>query len=176
MHQPGARTSVWRQKICLWQGCLLANLQWDTAGTHAGWGLICSSSVSMGHRWTGKYLWFKNVFWQCRRKYSGTHLTAHFLAAFPFVTPIHMWNERPFSIPVKYVMEDLSVRQVTLLQILLEQGYYILYKILHTLHRVIFLQVKILYKAHGIKGTHFKLSSKTHYSWYSVLHLQHHLS
>lgn len=50
-----------------------------------------------------------------------------FLAAFPFVTPIHMWNEKPFSIPVKCIMEDLSVKQVILLQILLEQGYYILY-------------------------------------------------
>lgn len=49
---------------------MLANLQWDTTNTHAGWGLIYLSNVSEGHRWTGKYLWFKNVFWLCRRKNS----------------------------------------------------------------------------------------------------------
>lgn len=135
--------------------------------------VIYSSSVSKGHRWTGKYLWFKNAFWQCRRKYSWTHLTAHFLAAFPFRSPIHMQNEGPFSIPIKYIMEYWSVCQVTLLQILLEQGYYILHEILHTFYNIDFVQGSWS-KSRG-HGTHSKLSSKTHGPWYSVLPLQHHL-
>lgn len=86
VHQPGVWASIWRQKTCFWQGHLLANLQWETANSHGGWGLIYSSSVSKGHRSTGKNLWFKNqyftIFWQCRRKYSWTHLTAHFFSRF----------------------------------------------------------------------------------------------
>lgn len=80
---------------------------------------------------------------------------------------------RAIFFPIKYIMEYLSVRQVTLLQIFLEQGHYILHEILHTFYNIDF--VKGSWSKSRKHGTHSKLSSKTHGPWYSVLSLQHHL-
>lgn len=64
----GASASDWRQNTCLGQGRLLANLLWDIAEAHAGWGLIYLF-IRCFHRTLVNRKILKNVCWECRKKY-----------------------------------------------------------------------------------------------------------